>query len=232
MLMSKSRRPEAAWHCILMVKGKTQELKKLSAKHPNLVLIKLEMTDSASIGKAAKDVEKQLKGRGLNLLINNAGIITDSTLESVNEKDLLHVYMTNMVGPMLVTKAFLPLLKKAAQAVREAEMNWHKAVLINISSITSSIEKVPETYSFFPALSYRCSKAALNMLTRCQSVVYKEDGILCTAIHPGWVKTDLGGPQAPLTVDESVHGILKVLCALSEKHNGILVDWEGNTIPW
>ncbi|XP_030059509.1 uncharacterized protein LOC115470456 isoform X2 [Microcaecilia unicolor] len=158
--------------------------------------------------------------------------MTESTLESVDEKDLLHVYTTNVVGPMLVTKAFLSLLKKAAQAVPQAEMSWHKAALINISSITSSIDKAIETFSLFPVLSYRCSKAALNMLTRCQSVVYKEDGILCTAIHPGWVKTDLGGPQAQLTVDESVHGVLKVLCALSKKHNGILVDWEGNTIPW
>ncbi|XP_030059507.1 uncharacterized protein LOC115470455 [Microcaecilia unicolor] len=209
-----------------------QELTNLAAKHPNLSVISLEATDPGSVAEAKKEVEKQLKGRGLNVLINNAGIMPESTLESVDEKDLLNVYTVNVVGPVLVTKAFLPLLKKAAQVNPQAPMNWTRAVLINMSTIGSSIAKVSENFSWMQVVSYRCSKAALNMLTCCQSLGYKKDSILCTAIHPGWVQTDLGGSEAPLSVEESVKGILKVLCNLTEKQNGILLDWEGNTIPW
>ncbi|XP_068117891.1 C-signal-like [Hyperolius riggenbachi] len=210
-----------------------QVLNDLAAKNPNVVVIPLETTDAKSIQEAVEKVEKHLNGAGLNVLINNAGImVTTSTLESADEEDFLKVYNTNVVGPLLMAKAFLPLLKKAAQENSEKPLGCSKAALINVSTLLGSIERVPEKFNFAPALSYRCSKAALNMLTRCQSVGYQKDGILCTALHPGWVQTDLGGPQAPLTVEKSVNGIVKVLNNLSEKDSGILVDWEGNTIPW
>uniref|UniRef100_A0A8C3F8K7 C-factor n=1 Tax=Chrysemys picta bellii TaxID=8478 RepID=A0A8C3F8K7_CHRPI len=74
-------------------------------------------------------------------------------------------------------------------------MSCSKAAIVNISTVLGSIEKTPETFSFVPVVSYRCSKAALNMLTKCQSMGYKQDGILCSALHPGWVKTELGSAQ-------------------------------------
>ncbi|KAM3919786.1 C-signal-like [Leptodactylus fuscus] len=209
-----------------------KKLNDLAAKHPNVVVIKLETTDPQSIKEAVKEVEKHLKGEGLNLLINNAGIMPDSTLESADSDDLLNVYNTNVVGPFLLAKALLPFLKKAAAENQQKHFSCSKSAIINISTLLGSIEKTPESFPFFPMLSYRCSKAALNMLTQCQSVGYKNDGILCTAVHPGWVQTDLGGPNAHLTVEESVKGILKVLDSLTEKHFGILIDWEGNVIPW
>ncbi|XP_053127518.1 C-factor-like isoform X1 [Hemicordylus capensis] len=191
-----------------------------------------ETTDEASVKAAAKQAEARLGGAGLNLLINNAGVMPACTLESATAKDMLDVYSTNLVGPMLVAKEFLPLLKKAAQASKEKGMCCGKAAIINMSTILGSIEKTPEQYFFIPVVSYRCSKAALNMLTKCQSMGYRDDGILCTAIHPGWVKTELGSEQADLTVEESVNGIMKTLCSLSEKQHGILVTWEGNVLPW
>ncbi|XP_075439838.1 C-signal-like [Ascaphus truei] len=209
-----------------------KKLHDLAAKHPSIVVIKLEATDPASVKEATKEVEKHLNGAGLNVLVNNAGIMPASTLESADAEDFLHVYNTNVVGPLLVTKAFLPVLKKAAQENPQKPLGCHKAALINMSTVGGSIEKTPENMHLFPVLSYRCSKAALNMLTKCQSLGYKKDGILCTALHPGWVQTDLGGPGAVLTVEASVKGILKVLDSLSEKQSGILMDWEGNTIPW
>ncbi|KAG9462490.1 hypothetical protein GDO78_014046, partial [Eleutherodactylus coqui] len=129
-------------------------------------------------------------------------------------------------------QALLPFLKKAAAENQRKPLSCSKAAVINISTLLGSIEKTPESFYAFPVLSYRCSKAALNMLTQCESLTYKKDGILCTAIHPGWVQTDLGGPTAPLTVEQSVKGILKVLDSLSEKHSGIHMDWEGNVVPW
>ncbi|XP_062996937.1 C-signal-like [Elgaria multicarinata webbii] len=212
--------------------ARAKDLKILASKHPNLAILQLETTDEESVKAAAKKAEACLGGSGLNLLINNAGVMPPCTLQSATAKDMLEVYNTNLVGPMLVTKAFLPLLKKAACASQQKDMSCGKAAVINMSTILASIEKTPELYFFMPVVSYRCSKAALNMLTKCQSMGYKEDGILCAALHPGWVKTELGSEQADLTVEESVSGIMNVLCNLSEKHHGSLVTWEGNTLPW
>ncbi|XP_069460561.1 C-signal-like [Ambystoma mexicanum] len=209
-----------------------QALNELASKHCNLVVIKLEVTDDKSAKEAAEAVEKHLNGAGLNVLINNAGIMHPSTLETADAKDMLDVYATNVVGPLLVAKAFLPLLKKSAKENAGASMGCGKAALVNVSTLLGSVEKNHLSFGFVPVLSYRCSKAALNMLTNCQSYGYKADGIMCTALHPGWVKTDLGGSEADLTVEQSVEGIVNVLNGLNESHNGILIDWNGKTIPW
>ncbi|XP_069812088.1 C-signal-like [Dendropsophus ebraccatus] len=125
----------------------------------------------------------------------------------------------------------LQFLKKAAEEIRR-KPKLEQVCYNNVSSVLGSIQIASETVNLYQMLPYRCSKAALNMLTQCQSQGYKNDGILCTALHPGWVKTDLGGVQAPLTVEQSVQGILKVLHSLSEKHSGIFISWEGKVIPW
>ncbi|KFV06122.1 PREDICTED: uncharacterized oxidoreductase C663.06c-like, partial [Pterocles gutturalis] len=213
------------------------ELRDLASKHPNLVLVKLDVADPSAITDAAKIVEGKLNGTGLNLLINNAGIYSPaSSLETVDAEDMISSYRTNVVGPTLMAQAFLPLLKKAARESPEKGLSCSKAAIVNISTILGSIEKTPQTF-FQPVISYRCSKAALNMLTKCQALTYREARILCVALHPGWVKTDSGGQEvallrAALTVDTSVRGLLSVLATLSEKHSGTLLNWEGKAIPW
>ncbi|XP_078525508.1 C-signal-like [Lissotriton helveticus] len=232
-LLEKPNAPEQIFAtCRTPESPQSQALNELAAKHSNLKVIQLEVTDPESVNKAVKEVEAHLKGAGLNVLFNNAGILTPSSLENVDAEDMLHVYSTNVVGPLLVTKAFLHLLKKAAKDNNEAGMSCSKAAVINMSTRLSSIAVCHEKFEFAPVVSYRCSKAALNMLTQCQSLGYKSDGILCTAIHPGWVQTDLGGSEAPLTPPDSVKGILNVLYSLTEKDNGCLLDWEGKTVPW
>ncbi|XP_078525318.1 C-signal-like [Lissotriton helveticus] len=232
-LLEKPNAPEQIFAtCRTPESPKCQALNELAAKHSNLKVIQLEATDPESVSKAAKEVEAHLNGAGLNVLINNAGILTPCSIENVDAEDMLHVYSTNVVGPLLVVKAFLHLLKKAAKDNHEAGMSCSKAAVINMSAGLASITVCQETYDFIPVVSYRCSKTALNMLTKCQALGYTSDGVLCTAIHPGWVQTDLGGPNASLTTLDSVQGILNVLCSLTEKDNGCLLDWEGKSIPW
>ncbi|XP_068883050.1 C-signal-like isoform X2 [Aphelocoma coerulescens] len=182
---------------------RAQELQNLASKHPNVIIIPLEVANPASIKAAAAKVGEHLGGSGLNLLINNAGIFKPKTLDSETLEDMTEVYTTNTAGPLLMGQAFLPLLKKAAQGS--------------------------------PGSGLSCSKAALNMLSKCQSLAYREHGVLCVALHPGWVQTDMGsaaGHTPPVTVDDSVQGMLKVLSSLSEKETGTFLDWEGNVIPW
>uniref|UniRef100_A0A8C9MT00 C-factor-like n=1 Tax=Serinus canaria TaxID=9135 RepID=A0A8C9MT00_SERCA len=193
-----------------------------------------ETADPASIKAAAAKVEEHLGGSGLNLLINNAGMAKPKTLEEETLEDLTETYTTNTVGPLLMGQAFLPLLKKAAQGSPGSGLSCSKAAIVNISSIAGSITSFIGWESV-QCVSYRCSKAALNMLSKCQSLAYKEHGILCVALHPGWVQTDMGssaGQVPPLTVDDSVQGMLKVLSSLSEKNTGAYLDWEGNVILW
>nr|XP_025035873.1 short chain dehydrogenase gsfK-like [Pelodiscus sinensis] len=217
--------------------ARAQELKILASKHPNVVILQLEATDAASITSAAKEAEARLGGTGLNLLINNAGVMPPSTLASASAEDMLSVYSTNVVGPLLVTQAFLPLLKKAAQGSNQKGLSCSRAAVVNISTVLGSIAKTPETFSFVPVVSYRCSKAMLPALpspwgwggfavgSEEQSLV--PSGAGCSA------GSRAGGMlQADLTVDESVSGLMKMLCNLSEKHHGALLTWEGNTLPW
>ncbi|KAJ6666112.1 hypothetical protein lerEdw1_001016, partial [Lerista edwardsae] len=175
---------------------RAQDLKALASKYPNLVILQLEATDEASIKAAAEEAKARLAGTGLNLLINNAGVMPPSTLETMTKENTLSVYKINVVGPMLVTKAFLPLLKTAAKKSGEKQLSSRKAAVINITSIGGSIG-TPPSMNTFPVIAYRCSKTALNMLTRCQSLEYNADGILCVSIHPGWVKTDMGTEKVP-----------------------------------
>ncbi|KAM8799265.1 C-signal-like [Eudromia elegans] len=227
--------PERVFAACRDPKGeRAQELQRLASKHPSLVIIPLEVTDPASIQAAATKVTEHLKGSGLNLLINNAAIIKSNSLDTTTREDMSEVYATNTTGPLLVSQAFLPLLKKAAQGSPSSELSCSRAAIINMSSSAGSIEDV-FLWDLGEIISYRCSKAALNMLTKCQSLGYRQHGILCAALHPGWVQTDMGktlGEQPSLTMDASVQGMLKVLSSLSEKNFGTLLDWEGKVVPW
>ncbi|XP_075693658.1 C-signal-like isoform X2 [Rhinoderma darwinii] len=201
-----------------------QELKNLSTKHANVIVIQLDTTDPASVNSSVKEVEKRLNGQPLDLLINNAGVLTHNSLETETSEDMLRVYNLNVVGPMLVTQAYYSLLKRAE--------GTGQAAVVHISALLGSLEDLPHLFSSFPVISYRCSKAALNMLSRCHAEGYKQDGIITIAIHPGWVKTDMGGDQAPLTKEESVRSMMKIISTLNEKQSSTFVDWEGKIIPW
>ncbi|NWR79934.1 GSFK dehydrogenase, partial [Centropus unirufus] len=179
------------------------ELRDLASKHPNLVLVKLDVADPSAISAAVKTVERKLNGAGLNLLINNAGIYSPTaSLETADAEEMIQAYRTNAVGPMLMAQAFLPLLKKAAQESTEKGLSCSKAAIINISTVMGSIQKTPESF-------------------------YKPEYLwdLSPAPH-------LSPLQADLTVDTSVQGLLSVLVNLSEKHSGTLLNWQGKAIPW
>ncbi|CAI9607268.1 unnamed protein product [Staurois parvus] len=202
----------------------SQALKTLSEKHQNVIVVQMDVTDPSSVNTSVKEVEKHLNGQRLDLLLNNAGVLTQNSLETQTSEDMMNVYNINVVGPMLVTQAYHRLMKRTE--------GTGKTAIVHISALLGSLEDVPNLFTHFPVISYRCSKAALNMLSRCQSVGYKQDGIISIAIHPGWVKTDMGGDQAPLTKEDSVGAMMKIIYSLSEEKSGTFVDWEGKSIPW
>ncbi|XP_066494085.1 C-signal-like [Tiliqua scincoides] len=206
---------------------KNKEIEELLSQHQNLVLLHLDVTDLKSINAAVQQVQKHVGECGLNLLINNAGIRIHTTLATETAKSMMAQYNINTIGPLQVSQAFLPLLKMAAQRSLQEGLSCSKAAIVNISSLAASME---DMLMQDKQPGYRCSKAALNMLTKCQSLVYPDYGILCVCIHPGWVKTYT--TKAELTVEESTQGIVRVLSTLTEMDNGTFVDWEGRRIPW
>ncbi|KAL7978884.1 hypothetical protein Chor_013373 [Crotalus horridus] len=169
-------------------------LNELASKHSNIHIIQLEVEDQSSVKAAASVVESLLHGKGLNLLINNAGVNSYATLETVEQQEMLSAFNTNVVGPILVVKEFLPLLKKAAGEATIKEMSCQRAAIINITSKLASIEQGFEVMKG-PMYPYRASKA-------------------------------------PVTVQNSVRGILNVLANLSSASNGAFLDWEGKRLPW
>ncbi|XP_029290272.1 uncharacterized protein LOC115010038 [Cottoperca gobio] len=218
---------------------RAEALRDLTTQYPGkITLIKLDMSDEDSISAAVQAVSEQIGAGGLNLLINNAAINKPdipAPLSATGKRDMMDVYETNVVGPFLIAKMLLPLLQRAAEINSPAKgdkMSCRRSAIINISTLVSSIEKCPETFDIAQMYPYRTSKTALNMLTRCQAEDFKRHNILVTAIHPGWVRTEMGGEQAPLTTHDSVHGMLYVMPFLSNKDCGILLDWQGNRIPW
>ncbi|KAH1181768.1 hypothetical protein KIL84_005494, partial [Mauremys mutica] len=162
--------------------SQSKEVIELALKHPNLVVLQMDVTDPNSIKAAAQRVEDHVQGHGLNLLIYNAGITRVTTMENENVETMAIVYLTNTVGPLLVSQEFLPLLKKAAQQSTQTGLSCSKGTILNMSSMAGSIALVT-SLEFLQEPSYRCSKAALNMVSKCQSLEYKDYGILCTSIH-------------------------------------------------
>ncbi|XP_026574756.1 uncharacterized protein LOC113448389 isoform X1 [Pseudonaja textilis] len=212
---------------------RAQDLKNLAAEHPQVIIIALDADDPTSVKAAAAQVTECVKGAGLNLLINNAGIVNSSSLETETPESMAETYRTNVIGPMIVVQVFIPLLRKAAHESPLKGMSCSKAAIVNISSEAGSITSVLE-WQRGHVIAYRCSKSALNMLSKCQSLHLAKDEILCVALHPGWVQTDMGNlmGKPPLTKEQSLRAILNTLGRLSEKNTGTFVNWEGNLVPW
>ena len=154
----------------------------------------------------------------LDVLINNAGV-ADGRWSSVEEIDMdvvREVLDINAVAPLLVTQCALPLLTKKGGKVAM------------ITSLMGSIDDCHSGKSY----AYRASKTALNMLATSMKNELRDQGVSVVLIHPGWVETDMGGPRAPLGVEESVTGILSRIEEQTLESSGRFVDYKGESLPW
>uniref|UniRef100_V9LB65 C-factor-like n=1 Tax=Callorhinchus milii TaxID=7868 RepID=V9LB65_CALMI len=210
---------------------RVRDLKNIAEKHPNVIVVKLDVTDSQSIAECVEQVEKVLEKGGLNLLINDAGIATCDTLETLTAEIMEQTFTTNIVAPIMMAKAFVPTLKRAAALSNFKGLSCSKAAVINVSSILGSLELNIDVKGPDDAYSYKTSKAAVNMFTQCLAKQLNPDGILYAALHPSWVQTDMGGNEAPLSVEDSICGLIQVMTSLSDKSEHFL-DWKGDHLPW
>jgi len=189
----------------------------LSAEYEGLSsIVQLDVSDPASID-ASFEIVKGLTD-ALDLLINNAGIqLSDDHLGTLEMDEMLRTFAVNSVGPLLVCQRYLGLLQAGASPR-----------IVNISSRRGSLAWYQDRRFY----TYSASKAALNMMTKRLAVETKAMGIIAVVMHPGWVMTDMGGPGAQITADESVSGMLRVIDRLTIEDAGRFLGWDGKEMPW
>ena len=178
--------------------------------------VKVDVTIESDLEQLYDFIERRFAH--LDILINCAGVNVNEPAQ-INElawADFAQSILVNLGGPFLTSKYLFPLLKKGTEKK-----------VINISSQMGSIQ-----LSGGGATPYRVSKAALNMLTKNQAIEYKREGITVVCLHPGWVKTDMGGTGAKLSAMESVNGIVNIISKLTMNDNGKSLGWDGAEIPW
>jgi NAD(P)-dependent dehydrogenase (short-subunit alcohol dehydrogenase family) len=125
--------------------------------------------------------------------------------------------MVNSFAPILVAKAMLANLRAG-----------HRKTIVNISSQLGSITNNTGGSSY----GYRASKAALNQLNRSLSNELASERFTCAVVHPGWVRTDMGGSNADLTTEQSVASMVRVFDAFTPARNGSFLNYDGTTLPW
>jgi len=207
------------------------ELKKLSSQNDNISIIPCDVSSEASVESCFEAVQ-DLCPDGINLIINNAGIFPNKeNPDSVTPDVMTNCLRTNVVAPFFFSKKFHPLLVKAAQIV-EGPLSTKRAGIVMMSSNLGSITNT-QIFRSTAYTMYNSSKAGLNMVMKCLALEYEKDGILVASIHPGWVQTDMGSMQAPLTVEESVKHMIATIPKM-ETGNFYNYDYSesGIKLPW
>lgn len=200
----------------------SDELRAL-AQHHEIQLITADLTDDDSLRAAVMELEQP----SIDLLINNAGTMGDGSFSAegfeyqafgkFNRDEWLRVFDINVCTPM----ALCELLVDRLQAAEDP-------VIVTLSSMLGSnaLNTMGNSYA------YRASKAAVNSITTSMGINLKDRSITCVALHPGWVRTDMGGPNADIDAHESVGGMRDTISRLSLNDTGRFIAWNGEAMPY
>jgi NAD(P)-dependent dehydrogenase (short-subunit alcohol dehydrogenase family) len=196
----------------------SDELQALASGYPDgLVPVRCDVAEDDSVAAARRRVGEETDG--LEILINNAALGGfHEGLESLDMGRVGRMFEVNAIGPLRVTRAFLDLLRAGERPRR----------IVNMTSLMGSIDDNRSG----DAYAYRLSKSALNMATKSMAVDLAADGIVAVALHPGWVRTDMGGPNARTPVDEAVRSLVRTIQSLTMDQSGGFYDSEGKPLPW
>ena len=194
----------------------SDSLQRLANNHSGrLEIAELDVTNSVSITRLVKS----LNDRPIDLLINNAGTFQSKHLgfEDIDPDTWLAEAHVNTVGPFMVTRALLGNLCAARSST--------------VAMLSSQMGSISGNRSG-GLYSYRSSKAGLNAVIKSLHYELVNRGIIVVALHPGWVRTDMGGLDAPVAIDSSARGLKTVLDTLEPSASGQFFDYQGKPIPW
>jgi NAD(P)-dependent dehydrogenase (short-subunit alcohol dehydrogenase family) len=183
-------------------------------------IIPLDVTCQDSVREAARLTAG--KTAALDMLINNAGVIFSDNTLPLEELDLANRHLeqtmaVNAFGPLRVTQQLLPLLEKGV-----------KKLIVNISSEAGSIADCQREAWF----AYCMSKTALNMQSKLLQNYLGQRGYKILAIHPGWMRTSMGGPGADVPPDETAAGIYQLAMKSWSIDDPIYMDYQGKLLRW
>jgi NAD(P)-dependent dehydrogenase (short-subunit alcohol dehydrogenase family) len=208
------------WGVVAIVRHTSPELEALG-KHGRLRVICGDLGDDAFLD----GLPEALAGARLDVLINNAGIMgttsfagsgrTMQCLADFSRDEWRQVFEANVFAPMHLSARLLPLLREGG-------------TVVTLSSSMGSIA----SNQFAGWYAYRCSKSAVNMMMKCMSLELAERGIIAVALHPGWVRTDMGGSDADLSIEQSLDGMMRVIDGLQPEHSGRFLAWDGSELPY
>ena len=191
------------WNVIATVREPTDELGSLCTQVETLDMLDLEAV--AGFGERVD---------ALDLLIANAGTYGPRSVTGAEDaQGWSDTFSVNTIAPFLLAQAVLPQIRTSG------------GKLVAISTRMGSIED-NDSGGF---IAYRSAKAALNMAWRSLAI---DSGVTCAVLHPGWVKTRMGGASAPLEADASVAGMRQVIDALTPAQSGGFFGYDGSPIPW
>ena len=161
----------------------------------------------------------ELRHESIDILINNAGIYGSdkNTFGAVDVDSWLQTFQVNSIAPLKMVEAFSEQLM----------MGQRKLVACMSSKMGSMADN-----GYGNSYIYRSSKAALNAVVKSLSIDLKEKGVISVALHPGWVKTEMGGPNAEISTAECVTQIFTNLSSLTINDSGRFIDIDGTDIPW
>lgn len=188
-------------------------LQALAKAHANIHVLSLDVADFANIDALAL----QLKNEKIDVLINNAGVYPDSSLNNAEANDWLKAFKINSLAPL-----------KMATAFSQHLANSRLKKLATLSSKMGSLDDNTSGGSYI----YRSSKAAVNMIMKSLSIDLKPYGIAVVTLHPGWVLTDMGGSNALIDTKTSVTGLRYVIEHLSLNNTGQFIAYDGKSIHW
>lgn len=177
-------------------------------------IVRMDLADFASIEAARREIGEV----PIDVLINNAGA-TGGAHQSVDDVDIEAWHRTldvNTIAPLLVARAFKPNLAASGNGK-----------LLNVTS-----QLAASTWPMGGMLIYATTKAALSKIGQILAIDWKDEPIISALMHPGWVKTDMGGPHAQITADESASGIRQVIAGLTSADSGKFFKWNGDIHPW
>ncbi|WP_119632854.1 SDR family oxidoreductase [Methylocaldum marinum] len=208
----------AGWRVIATCRypEEADDLAKLADQFRSVRLHRLDVTNAGQIVALAEE----LRETPIDILLNNAGVYPEKFLPlnaPLNFEDWAYTFQVNAMAPLRMAKAFVELLASS-----------DKRLVVAISSHMGSIAEIDGPGSYF----YRSSKAALNAVMKGLSLEFKPLNIGVLLLHPGWVQTRMGGPGAPLSPEQSVQGMRRLVDEFTLADTGRFFRYNGTEIPW
>ena len=193
----------------------SMDLIEMGNERSNLKLLQLDVSSNKSLNSFAEN----LGDSPIDIFINNAGVYgpRNSSFGNVDEENWIPAIKINAIAPILLTQLIIKNIRSGAEKK-----------LIYITSKMGSIDDNKGGGAYV----YRSSKTALNAVVKSLSVDLENEGIVVALIHPGWVKTDMGGPNALIDKETSVRGMTEVISNLDISSTGNFYNYDGSIIPW